>query len=217
MPTAIAEPAALTAARPARETRQTKVLVVDEQEIVQLGMRAVLASCAWVSRSLACLDPDLAIGIARRHWPQLIYVGMRVGGRSGLHLAEQLRSVVPTAKIVLMSDSRVVDCRAAAAHGADAVIAKADPLAVIVRTGEDLLAGRGRGIVSPLRDASGLSDREGQVLEYVARGMSNPEIARVLHVSRDTVKQHTSSVYRKLGVRNRAEAASVARQRGLVA
>jgi two-component system response regulator DesR len=197
--------------------RQVKVLVVDEQEIVQIGMRALFASCGWVCRSFAAVDPEIALGIARRHSPQLVLVGMRVGGYSGLQLAEELRRAVPSCHIVLMADTKAVDCRAAAAHGADAVILKSDPLAHILRTSSDLLAGRHHAIVSPMRTATGLSRREGQVLEHVVRGMSNPEIASLLHVSRDTVKQHTSAVYRKLGVRNRAEAASVARERGLVA
>ena len=61
-----------------------------------------------------------------------------------------------------------------------------------------------------------LTNRERNVLTQLALGLSNPEVARVLHLSRHTVKQHTSSVYRKLGVRNRAEAASRAQQLGLV-
>ena len=62
-----------------------------------------------------------------------------------------------------------------------------------------------------------LSRRELDVLRHVASGLSNPETASTLNLSRHTVKQHTSAVYRKLGVRNRAEAANRARELGLLA
>jgi len=52
-----------------------------------------------------------------------------------------------------------------------------------------------------------LSDREREVLELMASGKTNPEIGEALHLSRHTVKEHSSAVYRKLGVRNRTEAA----------
>ena len=59
--------------------------------------------------------------------------------------------------------------------------------------------------------------RELDVLQHLASGLSNPEVAASLNLSRHTVKQHTSAVYRKLGVRNRAQAASRAQELGLVA
>jgi ATP/maltotriose-dependent transcriptional regulator MalT len=65
-------------------------------------------------------------------------------------------------------------------------------------------------------EAEQLSRRELDVLEHLVQGYSNPEVAQVLHLSRHTVKQHTCAVYRKLAVRNRAEAAAKARQLGLV-
>jgi len=55
------------------------------------------------------------------------------------------------------------------------------------------------------------------VLQHLAAGLSNPEVAQQLNLSRHTVKQHTSVVYRKLGVKNRAQAASRAQELGLVA
>jgi two-component system response regulator DesR len=61
-----------------------------------------------------------------------------------------------------------------------------------------------------------LSRRELDVLRHLAAGMSNPETAASLQLSRHTIKQHTSSVYRKLGVRNRAEAACRAQELGLL-
>jgi two-component system response regulator DesR len=62
-----------------------------------------------------------------------------------------------------------------------------------------------------------LTARERDVLVHLARGLSNPEVASALNLSRHTVKQHTSAVYKKLGVRNRAEAASRAQRLGLAA
>ncbi len=62
----------------------------------------------------------------------------------------------------------------------------------------------------------GLSDRERSVLELMASGSTNPEIAEELNLSKHTVKEHTSAVYRKLGVRNRTEAVQRAQRLGLV-
>jgi ATP/maltotriose-dependent transcriptional regulator MalT len=65
--------------------------------------------------------------------------------------------------------------------------------------------------------ALGLSDRERDVLNLMASGATNPEIAEKLHLSKHTVKEHTSAVYRKLEVRNRTEAVQRAQRLGLLA
>jgi two-component system response regulator DesR len=65
--------------------------------------------------------------------------------------------------------------------------------------------------------ALGLSERERAVLELIADGLTNPEIAGSLHISKHTVKEHSSSLYRKLEVRNRAEAVQRAQRLGLLA
>jgi ATP/maltotriose-dependent transcriptional regulator MalT len=62
----------------------------------------------------------------------------------------------------------------------------------------------------------GLSDRERAVLELMASGATNPEIGEALHLSRHTVKEHSSALYRKLEVRNRTEAVQRAQRLGLL-
>ncbi len=76
------------------------------------------------------------------------------------------------------------------------------------------------GTVFERRDRSGvlgLSEREREVLHLMAAGSTNPEIARALHLSPHTIKEHTSSLYRKLEVRNRTEAVQRAQRLGLLA
>jgi two-component system response regulator DesR len=73
-------------------------------------------------------------------------------------------------------------------------------------------------VFEPQREAtpSLLSEREREVLELIAGGATNPEIAKQLFLSPHTVKEHTSTLYRKLKVRNRAEAVQRAQRLGLI-
>jgi two-component system response regulator DesR len=75
------------------------------------------------------------------------------------------------------------------------------------------------GTVFPAEGRSaplGLTERERSVLQLMGHGATNPEIAAELHLSRHTVKEHTSAVYRKLGVRNRTEAVQRGQRLGLL-
>ena len=81
------------------------------------------------------------------------------------------------------------------------------------------MVGLGKTVFEPhdRPGALGLSDRERAVLELMASGATNPEIGEALHLSKHTVKEHSSAVYRKLGVRNRTEAVQRAQRLGLLA
>jgi two-component system response regulator DesR len=81
------------------------------------------------------------------------------------------------------------------------------------------MVGLGMTVFQPQTDgnATPLSPREREVLDLIAEGSTNREIAAVLHLSPHTVKEHTSSLYRKLGAKNRAEAVTRAQKIGLSA
>lgn len=199
--------------------RRVPVLVLEQHELTLLGLRALLGSRQWVSRCFAASDPQLALAIARRHQPALILVNQACGSGSGLRVAASLRRAVPFARIVLLSSSGRLDRRVAEDYGVDATLLTTAPAASVIELCKSLLDGKrpskrgpGRGDID-----YALSPRETEVLEKLSQGFTNPEIAGLLHLARDTVKQHTSAVYRKLGVRNRTQAASLAREHGLVA
>jgi DNA-binding NarL/FixJ family response regulator len=125
----------------------------------------------------------------------------------------------PDMRVLLMSGAGQITPAVARAAGAHGYVSKQWNAAAMLEAVR--LAAAGRHVFTRQdTDQSGvesLTGRERDVLLHLARGLSNPEVASVLNLSRHTVKQHTSAVYKKLGVRNRAEAASRAQRLGLAA
>lgn len=202
----------------ADEYRPQRVLVVDDSELVQVGLKALLTRERWVASCLSASSAALAVDVARRRHPHLILVSTSIRGESGLQLCRALRRSVPLAKVVLMSNQGRVSASLAVAHGAVGFVPQQMPAAALVAALREVVGG---ARVFPRDDVDNtavqLSKRELDVLQHLVCGLSNPEVATALNLSRHTVKQHTSVVYRKLGVRNRAQAASRAQELGLVA
>ncbi|WP_158890836.1 LuxR C-terminal-related transcriptional regulator [Amycolatopsis anabasis] len=194
-----------------------RVLVVEEHELLQAGLRAVLLDEPWVASCLGAGTAEMAWQVARRHQPQLVLVSTSLGGRSGLQLCREFKARMPHMRVVLMSGEGRVSAALALVHGAVAALPKQLPTAALVaavkRVAEGARVFPKETVPMPVQ----LSKRELDVLRHLVSGLSNPEVAASLNLSRHTVKQHTSAVYRKLGVRNRAQAASRAQELGLVA
>lgn len=193
-----------------------RVLVVEEHELVQAGLRAVLADEPWVAACLGASSAEMAWHVARRHQPQLVLVSTSLAGRSALELCRMFRERLPHIRVVLMSDEGRVPAAVALLHGAVASLPKQLPVAAIVAAVGRVAHGE-RVFPKETAPTAALSKRELEVLQHLATGLSNPEVAVALQMSRHTVKQHTSAVYRKLGVRNRTQAASRAQELGLLA
>ncbi|GCD88111.1 response regulator transcription factor [Nocardioides sp. LS1] len=196
--------------------RLQRVLVVDENELLQAGLRAVLVEQPWVASCLLATNAETAWQVAQRHHPQLVVVSTSLGGRSALELCGAFRERMPHVRVVLLSGEGRVSAAMALLHGAVASLSKQMPRQVVASALEKVAEG---AKIFPKEHASShvrLSPRELDILQHVSSGLSNPEVASLLNLSRHTVKQHTSAVYRKLGVRNRAQAASRAQELGLL-
>lgn len=193
-----------------------RVLVVDENDLVQAGLRAVLKQQPWVASCLIARSFDVAWQVAQRHNPQLVVVSMSLGNREALRLCQVLRERMPHVRVVLMSGEGRVSAAMARRYGAVATLSKQMPQQGITAALRRVAEGA-KIFVKETPSAEGrLSPRELDVLQNLAAGLSNPEMAKELNLSRHTIKQHTSAVYRKLGVRNRAEAASRGQELGLL-
>jgi two-component system response regulator DesR len=178
-----------------------------------------LTSATWVARCVGAGNGADAVDVARRYDPHVALVDVCVGAESGLDICRSLLAESPEMRVLLMSGAGQITPAVARAAGAHGFVSKDWKAAAMIEAAR--LASAGRHVfVKHETDQSGvesLTARERDVLLHLARGLSNPEVASVLNLSRHTVKQHTSAVYKKLGVRNRAEAASRAQRLGLAA
>lgn len=200
------------------ECQPQRILIVDEHELAQAGLRAVLKEAPWVESCAVAGTADIALQVVRKLHPQLVLVSLSLGGRSAIELCQVISQQMPHIKIVLLSNEGRIPAALACSAGAVAALSKHMQMGAFVAVMKRVAEGarvfpKSVAVASSIR----LSKRENEVLQHLASGLSNPELAVLLNLSRHTVKQHTSTVYRKLGVRNRAEAAVRAQELGLIA
>jgi DNA-binding NarL/FixJ family response regulator len=197
--------------------RRIRVLVVDDHDVVQWGFRLLLERQPWVERCMAARDGDEALELIRAAKPHVALVDLFLGRESGAEVSSELRAASPGTKILLISGAGRISPAAARAAGASGFVSKdwgAPDVLKAIR-----MVGLGMDVFEPAPpppDAT-LSEREREVVTLIASGSTNREIADELYLSPHTVKEYTSGVYRKLGVRNRAEAVRRAQSLGLIA
>jgi DNA-binding NarL/FixJ family response regulator len=199
------------------DVRRIRVLVVDDHDVVQWGFRLLLERQPWVERCIAARDGDEALALVRETKPQVALVDLFLGRHSGAEICGEMRAASPRTKILLISGAGRISPAAARAAGASGFVSKdwgAPDVLKAIR-----MVGLGMDVFEPAPPAADapLSAREREVVSLIAGGSTNREIADQLFLSPHTVKEYTSGVYRKLGVRNRAEAVKRAQSLGLIA
>jgi len=212
-----------------------RVVIADDQPLMRAGFKAVLEATGSIEIVAEAGDGAEAIAAAEAHRPNAILMDIRMPGIDGIEATRRL----PRQRILVLTtfglDEYVVEALRAGASGFMTKDAPAAELAAAVRAvaaGDAVLS---LAITRQLLDrvacrlppASGAShatatrprrspEREREVLQLVAAGMSNAEIAAALVVAEPTVKTHVSNLLGKLGLRDRVQAVIYAYERGLV-
>jgi DNA-binding NarL/FixJ family response regulator len=193
-----------------------RVLVVDDHDVVHWGFRVLLGEQPWVERCLAARTSTEALELTRAFHPDVALIDLFLANESGTELCEAIRAASPSTRVLLISGAGRMSPAAARNAGASGFVSK-DSDAVKVATAVRRV-GLGLTAFPPKAEqpAPLLSEREREVLELIAHGSTNREIAERLYLSPHTVKEHTSALYRKLHARNRADAVQRAQRVGLL-
>ncbi len=210
-----------------------RVMVVDDQALVRAGIRQALAG-PGIEVVAEAKSAEEALTVALESRPDVILVDIDLPGMTGVDLVRELAPRLPASRIVMLTVSKTErDLIDAFTYGATGYLTKdigPDALLRAVRSahGGDLAVPRrmaarlvhrlietSRNAPSTMADPGleKLTHREEQILRSLEHGLTDRQIAESLLISSRTVETHVSSILRKLGVRNRAEAARRSRER----
>jgi DNA-binding NarL/FixJ family response regulator len=204
-----------------------KILLVDDHEVVRLGLKSLLSHYPKFEVVAEAADADQAIDLAKRYKPDVVVMDIRLPGKSGIEATREIITDNKEIKVIMLTsfaeDELLFDAIAAGASGY--VLKQID-------SGELINAldriGRGESLLDPavtqqvfkrMRESSrkaeqeafsDLTEQELKVLALVAQGKRNKEIALDVFLSEKTVRNYVSSILSKLSLSTRTEAAAYA-------
>ncbi|HLH64064.1 MAG TPA: response regulator transcription factor [Solirubrobacteraceae bacterium] len=191
------------------------MLVLDDEDIVQCGFRLLLANQQWAERCVAARGEREALELAQRYGPHVALVDVGALRMPPDAFCRALGEVSAHTRVLLLTSASAMPASTVRAYGAAGYVSR-------TWSARDLLAAirmASAGRACPPRASAqqrSLSARQEEILQLIAAGATNAEIAGRLYLSRHTVKQHTSALYRKLNVRNRTHAVQAAQRAGLI-
>jgi len=203
---------------PGRNPRVLRVVVADANRLIISGIRRALEDDDEIEIVGEVYNGADVLPLVDETRPDVVLLDVRLSNPDGRRCLEQIRERHPDVKIVMLSvQSDPERIQAALLRGASGYIVKTinprDIPAALRQAVEGSVyhaVGLTESAVETEVRTAGLTERELTILRAVARGLSNPAIGRELCVTEQTVKFHLTNIYRKLGVRNRTEAARYA-------
>ncbi|MET9088006.1 response regulator transcription factor [Streptomyces sp. NPDC004237] len=203
-----------------------RILIVDDHPVVRFGLRGMLETYDDLRVVGEAGSGDEAIALATTTGPDVVLMDLRMPGTDGATATARIRQEHPGIRVlVLTTYEGDADILPAIEAGATGYLLKDTPIGTL--TDAIRAAARGETVLAPpvaarlvthVRAPAGdqLTPREVQVLDLVARGLSNSEIGRELYIGEATVKTHLLRTFVKLGVNDRTAAVTIALSRGIL-
>jgi DNA-binding NarL/FixJ family response regulator len=203
-----------------------QILIVDDHPVVREGLAGMLAGQADFAVVALAANGAEGVALYEQHTPDVVLMDLRMPVLDGVGAIEQIREKRPSAHILVLttydSDADIVRAIEAGATGYLLKDAPREELFRSIRA-----AAQGESVLSPAVASrlmsrmrapaeENLSAREIEVLQLVARGTSNKEIGKQLHISTATVKTHLIHIFNKLGVNDRTSAVTVSLEKRIL-
>jgi len=198
-------------------------MIIDDHPIVRLGLSALLSVQDDIEIVGTAEGGREAMELLQKVPADILLLDLRMPGLSGIQTLEKLKAIAPnTRPIILSSFEYDEEIHAAVKAGAQGYLHKEAPADEIlnairaVHGGNQAFPRRIAERLSSDRMTAGLSHREREVLELVAKGLTNKEVANTLQISQFTVRNHLNHITEKLEVSDRTEAIFMAIQTGII-
>jgi DNA-binding NarL/FixJ family response regulator len=204
-----------------------KVMVIDEQAFFRAGVRQTLSQQSDLE-VLECDPTQNALELIEDNLPDVVLLGSDLTSLSGIDLSRKIAQYFPNTKVIVLSPDpndeelfEVIKTAAVACLSKSATARKGEyPINESLLTRPKVakhVLNQFRGLTRTMEGvAAPLTNRETQILTYIAEGNSNKEVARILSISEQTIKNHVSAILRKLNANDRAHAVALALRSGWI-
>lgn len=202
---------------------KTRVILADDHPVVREGLLTIINQQADMRIVAEAGDGEAAIALYEQHLPDVMVLDLRMPRCDGLAVVERLLAVHPDARLLIMTtyddDEDIFRCLTLGAQGYLLKDAPRQEILAAIRA-----VSRNQSYTSPSVAAKAVSratkpsltPRETDVLQLLAQGRSNKDIARKLDISEGTAKSHLQAILQKLDAISRTEALTIAHKRGLI-
>jgi DNA-binding NarL/FixJ family response regulator len=201
----------------------TRVAIIDDHMVVRAGLKYLSAANPHLEFAGEYNGGNGAAEFVSQTKPDVTLMDVRMPDKNGIDALKEIMAMDPTARVVMLTTSDAEeDVFRAIDEGARGYVMKESPIETILAAiraamaGDVFMSDDIRKIYETRKSARGLSPREAEVLNAVAKGLNNREIGKALGISENSIKMHLKRIFFKLNVSDRVDAVTLAMQRGIL-
>ena len=202
---------------------KVRVLIADDHSVVRMGLASLLGTAKNVEVVGEAINGDEAVRKALKFRPDVVVMDLVMPRKDGVATTEEILVAAPETKVLVLTTFGTSDdiTRALKAGATGAIMKSATNRELLeavqsVAQGRRFVSAEVEGILANDPPIPELSQRQREILESIARGLTNKEIAAALDISLESVKSHVKVILEKLEASSRTEAATIAQRKNLL-
>ena len=203
--------------------QKIRILIADDHAVVRLGLASLFSTQTDMEVVAKAKNGEEAVGLAVKTRPDVIVMDLVMPHMDGAEAMAKIKELVPSAKVIMLTSfgsyEGVARAIRAGASGAITKTTEDEQIVPIIRrvaTGETVISPEIRKQLAENPAIPELSPRQAQILAALTRGLSNPDIAKMLDTTPENVRDHLKVVFAKIGAANRTEAVGIALRKHLL-